>query len=63
MALSRFGACYHNEPELHLLKTSGCGVLLDFPKNSPQQRVFVPSFLTLAITQSDSHKPLTLKFC
>jgi hypothetical protein len=44
-------------------QTSDCAVLLDPPKNSPRQRVFVPGFLTVAITQSDSHKPLTLKFC
>ncbi len=44
-------------------QTSGCGVVLDQRKNSPRQRVFVPGFLTVAITQSDSHKPLTLKFC
>jgi hypothetical protein len=44
-------------------QTSGCAVLLDQRKNSPQQRVFVTRFLTVDITQSDSHKPLTLKFC
>jgi len=42
---------------------SGCGVLLDEGKNFPQQRVFVTRFLTVVITQSDLHKPLTLKFC
>ena len=42
---------------------SESGILLDFPKKSPQQRVFVSAFLTVAITQSDSHKPPALKFC
>jgi hypothetical protein len=46
-----------------ITQTSGCGVLLDEGKNFPQQRVFVPGFLTVVITQSDLHKPLTLKFC
>jgi hypothetical protein len=44
-------------------ETSESGVLLDSLKNSPQQRVFVRAFLTVAITQSNLHKPLTFKFC
>jgi hypothetical protein len=44
-------------------QTSECGVVLDSAPNSPQQRIFVTAFLTVAITQSDLHKPLPPKFC
>jgi hypothetical protein len=46
-----------------ITQMSDCGVVLDPRKNFPQQRVFVVASLTIPITQSDSHKPLTLKFC
>jgi hypothetical protein len=39
-------------------QTSVCEELLGSIQKPPQQHIFAPGSLTLAVTQSDSHKPL-----